>query len=104
MSDYSNNYSESNFWNKVKSVGRTLPFIRDAIAMYYCLIDKNTPLWVKGIIIAALGYFISPVDAIPDFLPIVGYGDDAGVIAAAFASVAAYVTEEHYKKADSFLS
>lgn len=59
--------------------------------MYYCLQDPNTPLWVKVIIIAALGYFISPIDAVPDVLPFVGYGDDATAIAGAFSAIASNI-------------
>jgi len=104
MSNYSKNYSESNFWDKVKSVGRSVPFLRDVIAMYYCLKDPKTPVWVKLVIISSIGYFISPIDTVPDILPVVGYGDDATVITVALGSVSAYVTEKHYKKADKLLN
>jgi uncharacterized membrane protein YkvA (DUF1232 family) len=104
MEDYSNSYSEFEFWYKVKSVGRSVPFLRDAIAMFYSLTDQDTPLWVKAVIIGALGYFISPIDVVPDFIPFIGYVDDAGVIAGALSSIAAHVTTEHYKKTDNFLS
>ncbi|HEY9187788.1 MAG TPA: YkvA family protein [Ignavibacteria bacterium] len=102
--NYSNYYSENKFWKKIKTVGRSIPFSRDVIALFYCLCDPNTPKWVKVIIIFALGYFICPLDAVPDLIPIGGYGDDAGVIASALASISQFVRKEHYKKADEFLS
>ncbi|WP_211605080.1 YkvA family protein [Vreelandella arcis] len=48
-------------------------------------------MWAKTTIYGALGYFISPVDAIPDLAPIVGYADDIGVLAGALAMVAAHI-------------
>ena len=104
MGDYSNQYSEASFWNKIKSMGKSIPLLRNVIAMFYALTDQNTPLWVKAIIVGALGYFISPIDAVPDFLPVAGYGDDAAVVGSALAVISAYVTKEHYEKADRFLS
>ena len=58
---------------------------------------------LMGVVGAALAYFILPFDAIPDFLPIVGLGDDASVLAAAFTSVSAYITDEHREKARAWI-
>ena len=62
-------------------------------------LDADTPVWAKGIIIGALGYFISPVDAIPDIVPVVGYTDDLGALAIALAAIAAHIKDEHVAKA-----
>ncbi len=51
----------------------------------------SVPPWAKTAIVAALGYFIFPLDAIPDLTPVVGYADDFGVLAAALATVSVYV-------------
>ncbi|MBP6718447.1 MAG: DUF1232 domain-containing protein, partial [Rhodoferax sp.] len=72
--------------------------------MYYAALDSDTPVWAKTAIFAALGYFISPVDAIPDVVPLVGYADDLGILAAAFAATAANIKEEHVRKAKETLS
>ncbi|TVR10235.1 MAG: DUF1232 domain-containing protein [Salinarimonadaceae bacterium] len=72
-----------------------LPFAEDAMAGWYCVRDENTPRRVKLILFAALAYFVMPFDVIPDFLPIVGFTDDAAVIAAALAAVAGAITSEH---------
>ena len=45
--------------------------IEKALILYYCLQDDDTPAWAKTTIIGALGYFISPIDAIPDLVPVV---------------------------------
>ena len=67
--------------------------------MYYTMLDTKTPVWAKITIIAALAYFIIPIDAIPDFTPVVGFADDAGAIAAALGTVSTVMTDEHRQKA-----
>ena len=57
-----------NFWRTAKKAARHVPFMEDVVAAYYCALDKETPLRVKGILFAALGYFVLPADAIPDVL------------------------------------
>jgi uncharacterized membrane protein YkvA (DUF1232 family) len=72
--------------------------------MYYSATDPDTPRWAKATIYGALGYFISPLDGIPDLLPVVGYSDDLGILLAAVAAVAAYIKDEHTVKAQATLS
>jgi uncharacterized membrane protein YkvA (DUF1232 family) len=76
-----------------------LPFAEDALAAWFCARDPATPRRVRYTLLAALGYFVLPIDAIPDFLPLLGFTDDAAVIAAALASVAAAMRPEHRDKA-----
>ena len=57
------------------------------------------PIHVKAAIIGALGYFISPLDLIPDFVPIAGFTDDYGAIIAALLLVSAYIDEEVKRQA-----
>lgn len=82
---------------------RVMPMATEVVAMYFCLLDAKTPIWVKGTIAAALAYFILPVDAIPDILPVVGMSDDAGVLTAAFSAVSAHVSPEHRTKAKRWI-
>jgi uncharacterized membrane protein YkvA (DUF1232 family) len=91
------------FWPKLKRVMTKVPFARDAAAAYYCAIDRDTPLRAKGIILAALAYFIMPLDAIPDMLAVVGFTDDIAVMTAAFAMIRAHIKMEHYDAADAML-
>jgi uncharacterized membrane protein YkvA (DUF1232 family) len=99
--DYSKHYSESSFWDKLlqfaKTAGREV--VHKALILYYVGCDPATPVWAKGIIAAALGYFIIPLDAIPDITPFVGYADDLGALVAAMAAVASCITKEHIDKA-----
>ncbi len=96
---YEEEFSEKSFWKLLKKVAKKIPFTLQMLEMYYCLTDPKTPLWVKTTIIAPLGYFISPLDAIPDIIPIVGWTDDAGVIMAAYKIIRSHITEEHTIKA-----
>ena len=92
------------FWAKVKRVGRNLPFVEDAVAAYYCTLDPLTPTRVKGILFSALAYFVLPLDAVADFLPLLGFADDAAVLAAAITEVAGSINERHREKARQALS
>jgi uncharacterized membrane protein YkvA (DUF1232 family) len=70
-----------------------------ALTLFYCLKDRDTPTWARGIIVGALGYLILPADLIPDILPGAGYSDDWGAIVVALGTVAAYIKDEHKTKA-----
>jgi uncharacterized membrane protein YkvA (DUF1232 family) len=91
------------FAAKAKQCLRRLPLAQETVALYFCLLDPKTPMWVKGAVAAALAYFILPLDAIPDLLPLVGLGDDAGVLAATVTAVAGYITDEHRAKARAWM-
>ena len=95
---------KSGFWAKVKRVGRNLPFVEDAVAAYYCTLDPSTPTRVKVILLSALAYFVLPLDAVADFLPLLGFADDAAVLAAAISEVAGSINAEHREKARQALS
>ena len=94
---YEKEFSNEGFWDKVtkyaKKAGKKV--IEPSLKMYYATQDSDTPVWAKGIIYGALGYFILPIDAVPDVAPVVGYTDDLATIAAALAAVAAHIKEEH---------
>ncbi|MEE9187099.1 MAG: YkvA family protein [Bacteroidota bacterium] len=74
-------YVTDNFDGKVRFFGRRIPFLEDAVALYRYMTDSHVAWYNKGLVIAALAYFIAPLDAIPDFAPFVGFLDDLGVIA-----------------------
>lgn len=93
---FSKDYSDQGFMAKglnfAKVAGKEV--IEKALQLYYAMQASGTPVWAKTVIVAALGYFISPVDAIPDIVPVVGYADDLGVLAAALAMVATYISPD----------
>jgi uncharacterized membrane protein YkvA (DUF1232 family) len=92
-----------NFWRKLRAVAAHLPFAEDLLAAYYCAFDRATPLQVKATLIAAIAYFVLPFDAIPDMLPVIGFTDDAAVLAAAIKMVAGAITPEHRQVAQEKL-
>ncbi len=73
--------------------------IYEALQLYCVTENPNCPMKIKAAIFAALGYFISPFDVIPDFTPIVGYSDDAGAIALALALAQIYINDAVKQKA-----
>jgi hypothetical protein len=82
-------------WRKLRKVAARIPFAEDLLAAYYCAFDRATPLSVKATLVAALAYFVLPFDAIPDVLPVIGFTDDAAVLAAAIRLVAGAITPDH---------
>jgi uncharacterized membrane protein YkvA (DUF1232 family) len=93
-----------NFLTDVRRFTGKVPFTKDAVALYFCLVDSKTPLYIKATITGALVYFISPIDAIPDLLPLVGFSDDAGVIATTLMAVSSHITDEHRGQATDFFN
>lgn len=87
------------FLGRLKRVARRIPFAEDLLAAWICTRDPATPRRVRLTLLAALGYFVLPIDAIPDIMPLLGFTDDAAVIAAALAAVAGSITPEHREKA-----
>ncbi|MEZ0169016.1 YkvA family protein [Microvirga sp. TS319] len=87
------------FWNKLRRVAGKIPFTEDLVAAFYCAVDPKTPSRVKLILLGAIAYFVMPLDAVSDFLPLIGFADDAAVLAAAITQVASSITEEHRAKA-----
>lgn len=83
------------FWRKVKRVAAGIPFAEDLLTAYYCAFDRSTPTQVRTVLIGALAYFVLPFDAIPDFLPVLGFTDDAAVLATALKLVVDNIRPEH---------
>jgi uncharacterized membrane protein YkvA (DUF1232 family) len=83
------------FWIKLKQVAAKLPFTEDLLAAYYCAFDKQTPRHVQAALLGAIAYFILPFDFIPDMMPVLGFTDDAAILATAIRLVASHITEDH---------
>lgn len=101
MEAYADDYSEKGLWDKIRdnvsSIGMKL--IYKALQLYYVAQSPDCPVKVKAGIYGALGYLISPIDFIPNIVPVVGYTDDAAAIALALALSQMYLTEEINAKA-----
>lgn len=97
-------YVKRRFWRKVlRTLGR-VPFVDQAVAAYYAAIDPATPRYAKGMLMAALAYFILPADMIPDMLAGVGFTDDATVLLMAVKTLSANIKPEHVQRARAFLA
>jgi uncharacterized membrane protein YkvA (DUF1232 family) len=92
------------FWVKLKQVAAKLPFTEDLLAAYYCAFDKHTPRHVQVALLGAIAYFILPFDFIPDMMPVLGFTDDAAVLATAIRLVATNITDDHRAAARAALT
>ena len=95
---------QRDFWLKLQLLASSLPFAEDLLAAYYCAFDRQTPLHVKAVLLGAIAYFVLPTDLIPDYIPVIGYTDDAAVLAAAIKIVTSHITPEHREAAQRMLA
>jgi len=91
------------FWPKMKRSLARIPFSEDVLAAFYCAFDPLTPLKVKGILLAALAYFIMPLDVIPDVLLGLGFTDDMAVLYTAISLIRSNMTQAHRDRAKETL-
>jgi uncharacterized membrane protein YkvA (DUF1232 family) len=92
------------FWRKLKREAASIPFLEDVLTAHYCAFDRQTPLYVKVVLVGAIVYFVVPDDLIPDTIPVIGYADDAAVLGAAFKLVSSHIKPEHRQAAQGMLA
>ena len=92
------------FWRRLKREAARIPFVEEALTAYYCAFDRQTPVYVKAVLLGAIAYFIIPDDLIPDYIPLIGYADDAAVIATAMKLMSAHIKPEHREAAREMLA
>ena len=105
LSKYESEFSFDNLMNKIKESAKKagLKAIYMALLLYYALESPTISTMDKAIIYGALGYFICPIDIIPDILPFIGLTDDIAVLAWAFSRVKKNVTDMTREKAKTKL-
>ena len=98
---YRKHFSEAKFWNKLRSQARRLGIqaAYAALLLFYAYRRPETPTWSRSIILGVLGYFLAPLDFIPDLTPLLGYTDDLSVLLFGLATIAVHVDEEVKEKA-----
>lgn len=103
---YISNFSVSGLWNKLSNYAKKagIKTVYSVLLLFYAYRRKETPSWAKNIILGTLGYFLAPIDAIPDLSPIIGYTDDIGVLSFGLVTIAAYINKEVREKAKERLS
>ncbi len=99
---YHDNYNENSFWDKIKAFARKagIKLIYLALLLFYTLQSGNLSLKDKAIIYGALGYFILPIDLIPDWIPVIGLSDDFGTLMYAYKRIKENITDEIREKAE----
>jgi len=83
------------FWKTVKKAIVAIPFIDEVVAAYYCALDPETPASVRATLLAALAYFVMPLDIVPDFILGFGFSDDITVLVTAISMVRRHIGEQH---------
>lgn len=87
------------FWRTARRAARHIPFMEDVAAGYFAALDRNTPARVRGTLLAALAYFVMPIDMIPDFIVGFGFTDDLAVLTAAMAAIRGHIKPAHIEAA-----
>ena len=103
---YKDKFTESGFADKISRVAKRAgaKLVYAALVLYYTLESDKVSRKDKAIIIGALGYLISPLDVVPDAIPIVGLGDDLGVLIFVLKKVWGEVSDDVKEKAHGKLS
>ena len=98
-------FNDSALWDKIKNVAKKagIKVVYAALVLYYLAKDGKMPLKDKVKIYGALGYFILPLDMIPDSLMVLGFTDDFAALAYALYSASKYVTPDIEAKAEAKL-
>ena len=86
----------------LKNVGVKLVYT--ALLLFYAYKREDTPGWAKRIIIGSVAYFLSPIDAIPDLSPFLGFTDDIGVLTYGLVAIACYINDDVKEKAKLHIS
>jgi uncharacterized membrane protein YkvA (DUF1232 family) len=87
------------FWRKLLREAASLPFAEQLLTAHYCAFDRNTPLYVKAVLVGAIVYFVMPDRLIPKSISVIGLADDAAVLGAAVKAVALHIKPEHREAA-----
>ena len=84
----------TDLWQKIAGYARIAgrEVVEKALWLFYTAESSTTPKWAKGVIFAALAYFIAPIDAIPDLTPGIGFTDDLGVLISGIAAIGMHIT------------
>lgn len=99
--DYSKYYSENKLFMKIKKYAKKagIKVIYAILILFYAMKKPEISLKEKLVVIGALGYFIVPIDAIPDFIPLAGFTDDFGALIFALVKIARHIDDDVKQKA-----
>ena len=94
---------ERGFWPKLLKLAGRIPFAEDLAAAYFCVLDPTTPGRVKGVLLAALAWFVLPASLMPEFLIVLGFTDEIAIMAIVVRMVRKHLKERHYVRARAAL-
>jgi uncharacterized membrane protein YkvA (DUF1232 family) len=94
---------EEGFWAKLLKVAGRIPFAEDLGAAYFCVIDPATPGRVRGVLLAALAWFVLPASVMPEFVAVLGFTNEIAVTAIATRMIRKHLKEQHYARARAVL-
>ena len=103
---YSNKFTNDGFLDKISKVAKRAgaKLVYEALILFYTLQSDKVSVKDKAIIIGALGYLISPLDVVPDAIPIVGLSDDLSVLVYVLQKVWGDVSDDVKQRAHEKLS
>lgn len=103
---YKNKFTANGFVEKISRVAKRAgaKFVYAALILFYTLESDKVSLKEKAIIFGALGYLISPLDVMPDAIPIAGLSDDLAVLVYVLHKVWGEVSEDVKAKARAKLA
>ena len=92
--EYERHYSDQSFWQKIHSLSGTggCDLLRKVFTLYALIKAPTTSIGLKVILIGALGYFIAPLDVVPDLIPLLGYSDDLSLIGLVLSNLSSSIT------------
>jgi uncharacterized membrane protein YkvA (DUF1232 family) len=91
-------------WRGLLREAASLTLAEELLTAHYCAFDRQTPLYVKAVLIGAIAYFTLPDELMARYVPLVRYADDAAVIAAAVKAVSTHIKPEHRQAAQGTLA
>jgi uncharacterized membrane protein YkvA (DUF1232 family) len=93
---YAKHYDEASFWAKAKNLPRAAigQVMEKALIARELLLDGGTPLWAKAALVGVLGYFVMPLDMVPDVVPVFGFADDLTMLTLVLANLDVLATDE----------
>src|SRR6202040_4215035 len=94
---------EAGFWTRLLKIAGRIPFAEDIAAAWFCVIDPTTPGRVRGVVLAALAWFVLPASVMPEFLLILGLTDEVAVATIVVRMVRKHLKESHYVRARATL-
>lgn len=102
---YRRYFNDPGLWDKIKKVAKKagIKVVYSALVLYYLTRDEHVPTTEKLKIYGALGYFILPIDLIPDAIAVLGFTDDLAAFAWAIYSVSKYITPDIERQAEEKL-